>query len=73
MGLEAPGQWTQTGGAEVRIKYLFFFSGSTQALFSALSPASAYLDVVANLEHRSLGEAMTLWQPGSQHPPPGKL
>lgn len=48
------------------------FSGSTQALFSALSPAHAYLDMVVNLEHRGLGQAMTLQQTGSQHPQPRK-
>lgn len=49
------------------------FSGSTQALLSALSPAHAYLDVVVKLEQRGLGKAMTLQQPGSQHQQPRKL
>jgi len=31
------------------------------------------LDVVAKLEHRGFGEAMTLRQRGSLHPRPGKL
>lgn len=37
----------------------------TQALISALSRASAYLDVVAKLDLCCLEEAITLQQPGS--------
>lgn len=62
-GAEAPNQWTEA----------FLFLQVLQGLLSALRTASAYLEVVAKLEHPGFGEAMTLGQAGSQHPLPGKL